>query len=149
MIPGMTQYQRSYALNGQVEHACKQTIIARCSVSRHVFGAEHPDTVDLQQGRMANPGNAGDNTYNRNQNKGLQLQFSEAAPNNAIQNSLRYEMKALYEFGEEQYLFKADGSKPEKFNNIIVDAQMARTDPRLQQDYTLKAPPDDSGIAYT
>ena len=149
MIPGMTQYQRSYALNGQVEHACKQTIIARCSVSRHVFGAEHPDTVDLQQGRMANPGNPADNTYNRNQNKGLQLQFSEAAPNNAIQNSLRYEMKALYEFGEEQYLFKADGSKPEKFNNIIVDAQMARTDPRLQQDYTLKAPPDDSGIAYT
>ena len=53
---------------------------------------------------------------------------------------LKWEMKVLYEYGEGQYVMKKDGSKPEKLDNIVLKQQF-NSDPRTQENYSLKAPP--------
>ena len=128
-------------------HSAGQITYGRVDVDRHIFGAEDRTEIDLK--RVLIPGHgAGVATYNEDVNNGMILEYSHGDPDASVLNDLRYEMKCLYEFGEQQYLFKKDGSKPEQFNNIVVDAQQDSRDPRLQRDFTLKAPPMDSGIGY-
>ena len=67
---------------------------------------------------------------------------------NIQRDSLRYELKVLYEYGEQQYVFKSDGSKPEQFYNIVNDSAIG-PDPRMIRDYSAQAPPDNSGFGYS
>ena len=146
---GWAQDQRPLTVGTRLPYAARQVIAARCSVERHLMNERTEETIDLKQGYVAAPGHAGDTHYNWHHRLGSQLQFASNPQQRTIADNLQYELKCLYEFGEQQYLFKNNGEKPVKYNNIIADAGMDSDDPRLKRKDTLLAPPMNSGVTYS
>ena len=145
---GWAQDQRPITLNTRLPYAARQCVSARCSVERHIMGFRAEESVNLKQA-WSGAGNAGDAHYNYHHKRGIQLQWANAPQQRAVADNLQYELKCLYEFGEQQYLFKNTGEKPQKFNNILADAGQDKEDPRLRRKDTLLAPPMNAGITYS
>ena len=103
---------------------------------------------NLIHGHSTNPNAV---QYNERKFQGRELEFSPLGQdgNDADKTKdLQYEMKVLYEYGEQEYVFKSDGSKPQRYDNLVVSGGIG-SDPRTQENYTLQAPPDDTGFGYT
>jgi len=114
-----------------------QTFIG-CDIERHMFGHAEGSRINLTDSTQAG-------LYN---NYGIPLRLSDDSAQHRV-SGLQYELKCVYEYGEQEYQFSKDGSKPEKINNIVINAAQSFNDPRLEQDYSAKAPVDDSGITYS
>ena len=120
----------------RVPHSGKTQTVIACDVQRHLYGKVEGQRKDLH------------NTAVGMQNYGIPLRLSDDSVEDRV-SSLKYELKCLYEFGEEEYKFNSDGGKPEKISNIVVNAAQSMNDPRLKQDYTAQAPVYDTGITYS
>ena len=147
---GWAQEAHINVVGNRVPHAAVQRIGARCSVTRHASGEKTASTVDLKQAYLArHPAQNGDAAYNTHHKQGLALEWSTVPQQTHVAKNLKYELKCLYEFGEQQYLFKNDGSKPVQYNNILADSGVNSDDPRLKRKDTALAPPMNSGITYS
>ena len=140
MRSGLTQTQEvlgNAAAGDRVPHSGKTQTIIQCDVTRHTFG-------NVEHERY----NVSDVIVPLMENNGYQIQVTDTVIEDRV-STLKYELKCLYEFGEQEYIFSKDGGKPEKISNIVVNAAQSFNDPRLKQDYSAEAPVADTGITYS
>jgi hypothetical protein len=64
-------------------------------------------------------------------NRGMLFQANEVAADNHLTDSLKFELKCLYEYGEQKYIFSQDGMPAKQLNNIILSASQDVSDPRI------------------
>jgi len=143
MRSGLTQTRQvlgNAAGGNRVPHSGKTQTIVQCDVTRHTFG-------NVEHERY----NVSDQVVPLMQNYGYQLLVTDTVIEDRV-STLKYELKCLYEFGEQEYKFSKDGGKPEKINNIVVNAAQSFNDPRLKQDaaaYSAEVPVADTGLTYS
>jgi len=126
---------------GFVQNPFAMTVGARVvtsGIERHIFtlGIERGVLGTQQEAFRVNDGlpqqnpagHANPVTFNK---LGLTFQVNEVAVDNHITDSLKFEMKCLYEYGEQKYIFSQDALPAKKLNNIILSATQDVTDPRL------------------
>ncbi len=75
-----------------------------------------------------NPANVANPNY---ANRGMLFKANEVAADNHLTDSLKFELKCLYEYGEQKYIFSQDGTPAKQLNNIILSASQDVSDPRL------------------
>ena len=143
VLCGDNQFENVFTLGHRIMNAGMERHIFTVGIDRALYGTH-------QTNAFANMVIAGNAPNYRN--IGMSYEANDISVVNNTTDELPWELKCLYEYGEQKYLFSADAAPAKIVNNIVLNAKQAVNDPRLPVSYEQFQKPKTltrTGITYS